>query len=231
MMKSRFPNEVVELMVIANEIPKERRLACEQYNIEPREISVKRFRDIANEVNYIFRSEISSQKEPIEEVSRTVRTSAANTELTDTKKLQVEYWTAFKKYMDENRSVVRCPLPYHQNFTNFAIGRSNFGLCARMIKTEIGVFIYINGPNRTAFYKLLEQEYKNQIESELNYELIWRTRQKNGYIGTSREADTLDKDKWIEQHQWLKETLEKFRKVLSPIINKLDATDYHEAKE
>jgi hypothetical protein len=69
MMKSRFPNEVVELMVIANEIPKERRLACEQYNIEPREISVKRFRDIANEVNYIFRSEISSQKEPIEEVS------------------------------------------------------------------------------------------------------------------------------------------------------------------
>jgi hypothetical protein len=69
MMKSRFPDEVVELMVIANEIPKERRLACEQFNIEPREISVKRFRDVANEVNYIFRSEISSQKEPVEEVS------------------------------------------------------------------------------------------------------------------------------------------------------------------
>ena len=42
MMKRRFPNEVVELMVIANEIPKERRLACEQYNIEPREISAKK---------------------------------------------------------------------------------------------------------------------------------------------------------------------------------------------
>lgn len=68
MMKSRFPDEVVELMVIANEIPKERRLACEQYNIEPREISVKKFRDVANEVNYIFGSEISSQKESIEEV-------------------------------------------------------------------------------------------------------------------------------------------------------------------
>lgn len=69
MVKRRFPNEVVELMVIANEIPKERRLACEQYNIEPREISVKRFRDVANEVNYIFRSEISLRKEPIEDVS------------------------------------------------------------------------------------------------------------------------------------------------------------------
>jgi hypothetical protein len=60
---------VVELMVIANEIPKERRLACELYNIEPREISVKRFRDVANEVNYIFQSEISLRKEPIEDVS------------------------------------------------------------------------------------------------------------------------------------------------------------------
>lgn len=69
MMKRRFPNEVVELMVIANEIPKERRLACEQYNIEPREISVKRFRDVANEVNYIFRSEVSLRKEPIEDIS------------------------------------------------------------------------------------------------------------------------------------------------------------------
>ena len=69
MMKGRFPSEVVELMVIANEIPKERRLACELYNIEPREISVKRFRDVANEVNYIFKSEISLWKEPIEDVS------------------------------------------------------------------------------------------------------------------------------------------------------------------
>jgi hypothetical protein len=165
------------------------------------------------------------------EWSRTVRTSAANRELTDTQKFQFEYWTAFKKYMDENRSIIRCQSPYPQNFANFAIGRSDFGLCARIIKTEIGVLLYIVGPNRIAFYKLIEEKYKNQIESEINYELIWRTRPKQNIIETSRKADTLDKDKWIEQHQWLKETLEKFHKVLSPIIKKLDATDYHEAKE
>jgi len=65
MMKDRFPGEVVELMVVANQIPRERRLACEKYDIEVREISEKRFRDVASEVNYTFDSEIRSRKERV----------------------------------------------------------------------------------------------------------------------------------------------------------------------
>jgi len=57
MMKHRFPDSVVELMVVANQIPDERRLACEKLNIEVREISEKKFRDVASEVNYVFHSE------------------------------------------------------------------------------------------------------------------------------------------------------------------------------
>jgi len=55
--KARFPDKAVELMVVANEIPKERRLACEQYNIEAREIPEKKFREVAAEVGYVFQSE------------------------------------------------------------------------------------------------------------------------------------------------------------------------------
>ena len=57
MVKREFPDKPVELMVVANVIPEERRLACEQYNIDCREISAKRFRDIASEVGYEFESE------------------------------------------------------------------------------------------------------------------------------------------------------------------------------
>jgi hypothetical protein len=57
MLKKEFPDRSVELMAVANEIPPERRIACEQYNIEPREISNKKFRDVANEVGYVFQSE------------------------------------------------------------------------------------------------------------------------------------------------------------------------------
>jgi len=60
MVKSRFPDRPVELMIIANTIPPERRLSCEQYHILPVEISQKKFRDVAEEVGYIFRSETPS---------------------------------------------------------------------------------------------------------------------------------------------------------------------------
>lgn len=57
MIKKQFPKKPVELMLVANAIPDERKLACEQYNIEPREIPEKKFRDVAEEVGYRFESE------------------------------------------------------------------------------------------------------------------------------------------------------------------------------
>lgn len=53
MLKSSFPDKAVELMIIANRIPPERRLACEQFHIEAREIPQKKFRDVAEEVGYV----------------------------------------------------------------------------------------------------------------------------------------------------------------------------------
>lgn len=59
MMKKKFPNKVVELMVVANSIPPERRLACDQYDIDWRELSEKKFRKVAEEFGYTFKSEKS----------------------------------------------------------------------------------------------------------------------------------------------------------------------------
>jgi hypothetical protein len=60
MLKSRFPDKSVELMIIANSIPPERRVSCEQFHIEGVEIPQKKFRDVAEEIGYIFRSEIAN---------------------------------------------------------------------------------------------------------------------------------------------------------------------------
>ncbi|HEX3744073.1 MAG TPA: endonuclease NucS domain-containing protein [Bryobacteraceae bacterium] len=57
MMKQKFPGKPVELMVVANVIPQERQLACENRDIECRAISEKTFRDVAAEVGYTFGSE------------------------------------------------------------------------------------------------------------------------------------------------------------------------------
>jgi hypothetical protein len=57
MMKQRFPEKPVELIVVANEIPSERRLTCESRNIECRGISEKTFETLALEIAYAFASE------------------------------------------------------------------------------------------------------------------------------------------------------------------------------
>ena len=57
MMKQRLPDKPVELMVVANLIPAERRVTCESRDIECREISEKTFREVAAEFAYTFVSE------------------------------------------------------------------------------------------------------------------------------------------------------------------------------
>jgi RecB family endonuclease NucS len=42
MLKARFPEKAVELMIVAGRVPPERRLACEQYDIAAVEIAQKK---------------------------------------------------------------------------------------------------------------------------------------------------------------------------------------------
>ena len=64
MIKERFPDKPVEMMVVANVIPSERRLACESRDIECREISDRTFREVAIEGGYRFASE-ETKDEPM----------------------------------------------------------------------------------------------------------------------------------------------------------------------
>jgi hypothetical protein len=65
MMKQRLPDKPVELMVVANLIPSERRPTCESRDIECREISEKTFREVAAEFAYTFASEANLFTGPI----------------------------------------------------------------------------------------------------------------------------------------------------------------------
>jgi hypothetical protein len=59
--KSQNPDKIVETMVVANRIPAERKATLENYQIEWREISERRFREVAADKGYIFRSEQMQQ--------------------------------------------------------------------------------------------------------------------------------------------------------------------------
>jgi len=162
--------------------------------------------------------------------SRSIKDTAAKTELTDIKKLQLEYWGAFKNYMEESGSFVKCQKPQPQHWTNFAIGRAYFYICARMNtrEEELGVHLVINGDDREAYYNLLEKKYKTQIEQQVNMKLNWRLlpdAKENQIVAESFKADPKNRSDWARQHEWLKHTIETFHRVLSPIIRQLDTSE------
>ncbi len=72
MMKQQFPHKAVEMMVVANAIPGERRLTCESRDIECREISERTFREVANEFGYRFASEEIAQQKPTLEAPKNI---------------------------------------------------------------------------------------------------------------------------------------------------------------
>ncbi len=78
MLKQEFKDTPVELMVVANSIPQERVLACLQLNIEPREISEKRFRDVAAEVGFEFGSERNSSPAQLPPISKPANSVASS---------------------------------------------------------------------------------------------------------------------------------------------------------
>lgn len=167
--------------------------------------------------------------------SRTIKDSAAKTELTDTKKIQLDYWTTFKKFMEKCGSFVKCQKPHPQHWTNFAIGRSYFYIVARMNTRdkEIGLYLNVAGDDKASYFKILKAKYKEQIERQIGMEMDWRELPdaKESHLEVYYKADPTDQEDWEQQHSWLKNTVETFHKVLSPIIRGLNVDELEDIEE
>jgi hypothetical protein len=95
--------------------------------------------------------------------------------ITETKRLQLEYWTELKRYLEDHRGDVRPTKPLPQHWMTFSVGRANFLLVtfANTREKRIGVYLQMLGADAKAHYRLLHDE-KAQIEQEFGEELEWR---------------------------------------------------------
>lgn len=163
---------------------------------------------------------------------RTVKAATARIEaenLTETKKLQLEYWSAFREYVLENSNILKPQKALPQHWTNMAIGRSYFHLTAAVDTWDkkISVILVMSGPNSKPHYYLLERD-KEQIEKDLGFSPEWRELpdNKESHITVRRNINPTERSLWPEQHKWLLEHLEKFHRVFGPRIKQLNADDY-----
>lgn len=155
--------------------------------------------------------------------------------LSETKRLQLEYWTAFQALRLQRKSHLRASKPRARHWNDFAIGRSGFSLLAFVDSRlkRVGVSLVMSGPLANVYFDLLKREAP-AIEGEAGIPLDWHApeakRQRRVYLRKADE-DPLDRASWERQQEWLVDKLELFHRIFARRIKRLDASAFNEAAD
>jgi Domain of unknown function (DUF4268) len=144
--------------------------------------------------------------------------------ISDAQKLQLEFWTAFRDKLLEQKVVSSVQTPRPQYWFDVALGRSNIHLwnTANTTDGRIGVRVYIGNKIADAALPQLLAE-REAIESEIGEKLQWNPNPDNfDKIILSRDADLNDRNTWREYISWLVERVDKFKKAFGSRVKKLD---------
>jgi hypothetical protein len=152
-----------------------------------------------------------------------------------------QYWATFAEHM-QTTSKLRPSRPTgnHKRAVRFSLGNSAAKIVAILStwhslnnssEPEIRVEIALNGSEAKTYFTELEK-HKHQIEAAIGSSLVWRNVEgKNRCrIYISKTSDFLNESLWAQQHEWIKQNVEKFHKVFYPLVQNLkaeeaDATD------
>ncbi len=159
------------------------------------------------------------------------KAAAGDGEISAHKQFQLKFWTAFKQYMEEKGSFVRCQKPLPQHWTNHAIGRSGVHLDSiisswnsetGMKGPEIRAELYLDGPNAKHEFAALEKQ-KESIEKALGFALTWHNPENKAAcrLYTRQSYNFMDETSWTEQFEWLRARLETMHKVFAPIMKSI----------
>lgn len=157
-----------------------------------------------------------------EEWSKHVK-SVASGEITETKRLQREFWSELREYMKDEGTFLNPRKPRPQHWYSFSIGRSGFHISlildTRKNESRCELYIKKNGTERLRELK----KSKEEIESQLDGELEWQLLEDKEASRVVQYKDFNPKaDKWDEAFRWYKEKAENFHKVFKPKIQELE---------
>jgi hypothetical protein len=153
--------------------------------------------------------------------AKAIKASTAKTNLTETKILQLEYWTKFSEYLKENSKILKARKPRAQHWYDLSVGGLDAGITLTINSREnqIACELYIREDKD--LYYFLEQK-KVIIEKELGCELIWMPleNKKASRIKVVREADILNSEDWTTYIDWMKINAEKFYSIFGKLIKR-----------
>jgi Domain of unknown function (DUF4268) len=198
----------------------------ENINFFGLEIELWRIADSLMAPKFNVVSKPNGWSKTVSEGTRRLETS----EHSETKQLQLAYWTDLKNLLQQQNSSVRIGKPQPQHWMYFALGRADFLLVAFANTREkrIGVGLVFLGSDSKAHYHLLQRD-KDAIENEIGASLDWRENpskiESHLYIH-ARDMDPTSRERWPGQHEWMREKLEILKRVFAPRVKILNASEY-----
>jgi hypothetical protein len=151
--------------------------------------------------------------------------------LTDDKRIQFEFWTEFKSWLEE-RTKLRVRAPGYHSWLSASMGRSGFKLNLiasfwnKQTNTfempEIRVELVLNSPQAKDQFAVLERR-RDEIEKKIGTTLVFHNEEQSQRcrIYVRRDCDFRDRTKWPEAFEWLAKYLQVFSDVFRPLIREL----------
>lgn len=156
---------------------------------------------------------------------KTVRGTGSDSEQTETKTMQLEFWQQLRNYVAQKYPELKLRKPAAQHWYDVAIGCSDCHACLTVLSREdkVGCELYIPR-SKELFAQLLKR--KDSIEKDLGLEgkLDWQElpERKASRIRTFAPFDFDDETTWENAFRWLAETCIRFKKTFSKDWNKMD---------
>jgi hypothetical protein len=168
------------------------------------------------------------------EISRQATAVKSAGQITDVKKLQLDFWTAVRDELLKKKVVPTAQAARPQYWFDVSLGRSNVVLSniANTADNRIGIRVYIGNKIANLALPQLEAE-RSAIEAEIGERLEWNPNpeKQDKVIRLERAADLSNRDKWPEYVSWLVDKVEKFKRAFGPRVKKLNLDQVLAAKE
>ena len=165
--------------------------------------------------------------------SRTVSAAASRLELTETKRLQLDFWTQFKTFVDDHGAPFATPdpAPGSEMWIGVTLARgflmranaSTWNSQSNSFESnELRAELVMDSDDSGLHFDALQNE-RERIESDLGA-LTWhstpnvRTRR----VYARRDAELSDRERWPEYFQWLMDNLKSFEETFRPVILGMD---------
>lgn len=151
--------------------------------------------------------------------AKAVKKATAQSELSDTKLLQLEFWTKFREYVQENNGKVKLRKAYPQHWYDISFGSSSAHICLTVNSQneQMACEIYIPD-SKQIFSSLFEK--KDDIERKLSEHLVWEElpEKKASRIKLITKGNLSNQTDWEQYHSWLLEKVTKFQEVFGKFI-------------